>query len=701
MIPINLKIKNFFSHKESEIDFSKFDSALLIGNTEGDYTKSNGSGKSVVFEAILWGLFNKSRSMMMDDIIRWGEASCAVVIEFKHEDKVYRVNRTRNRITSSSVVELSYLDKAGDWIDISCSTSGSTNKKIEEIIKLDHKTFVNSIYFRQNDISEFAEVEASKKKEILKSIVDISRWDKYEKEARKKAKEITLECKVLKKSVEEYDETHKGLEGVRLEIAESKLKSEALTKRKGSCISDVSSLEEKYLALKRSLDTDTYDKATEEIATLKAKEAGLSKQIKAYTEKIKGLELEKVPLSGTVEKLNNYLSGKNIVEVSEDKLSDLKAELSSNKVEKSSSDELIKNLNDINISHDHCYVCRQEIGQELYDSLKSDITSKKDEYLKKRGIAAEEIVKIDKELNRLLKTQADNKEITKATDRLESENYKLTIVNDNIVKHNVELADLVSLRDKALGRLKTNKTLLESIKNEDFQTLRKHIKALKAEKEDLTEKITKEDINIGRLLERESNLAKSFEKISEDKKNISAKLKKIAVFEKLGRMFGKNGIQAVLLDTIIEDLEKTSNVILASICNEPVAIVLETQRLGSDGVSTIETLDLKVQKDGYLQNFKSLSGGEKFRISLALRIGLSDMSSRYGGSSLEFLLLDEVNSPLDRYGVETLFVNVIKALEDKYKILVITHDESLKEKFDNVVDVTKVGGDSTIKFATR
>jgi exonuclease SbcC len=185
------------------------------------------------------------------------------------------------------------------------------------------------------------------------------------------------------------------------------------------------------------------------------------------------------------------------------------------------------------------------------------------------------------------------------------------------------------------------------------------------------------------------------------KKEMDKKMTEAAVFERLSRIFGKNGIQTILLDAIIEDLEKTSNKILNSICNEPSIIVLETQRVGSDGSSTIETLDLKIRKDGHLQNFKSLSGGEKFRISLALRIALSDVSSRYGGSSLDFLLLDEVNSPLDRHGVETLFVNVIKSLEDRYKMLVITHDESLKEKFDNVIDVTKINGESQVDFVSK
>jgi len=108
MLPTKLHMKNFFSHKDSFIDFSDFNSALLIGNTEGDYSKSNGSGKSSIFEAILWCLFNKSRQPMMDDIVLWGETNCDVSLEFIHDKVLYKVCRKRNRMNSTSSVEFSY-----------------------------------------------------------------------------------------------------------------------------------------------------------------------------------------------------------------------------------------------------------------------------------------------------------------------------------------------------------------------------------------------------------------------------------------------------------------------------------------------------------------------------------------------------------------------------------------------------------------
>ena len=105
MLPYELNIKNFYSHADSTVDFSHFKSALLIGNTEGDYDKSNGSGKSSIFESILWCLFNKSRSAMMDDIIAWGENSCSVELLFDHKKDRYRVFRSRKRSSSTSSVE--------------------------------------------------------------------------------------------------------------------------------------------------------------------------------------------------------------------------------------------------------------------------------------------------------------------------------------------------------------------------------------------------------------------------------------------------------------------------------------------------------------------------------------------------------------------------------------------------------------------
>jgi DNA repair exonuclease SbcCD ATPase subunit len=701
MIPTKLKMNNFFSHKDSEVDFSKFDSALLIGNTEGDYRKSNGSGKSAIFEGILWCLFNKSRAAMMDDIIRWGEATCAVELEFNHGDSTYMVKRTRNRLNSTSVVEFFVLDKAGDWQDISCSTSGDTNEKIESTIKLDNKTFINSVYFRQNDISEFAESEPSKKKEILKSIVDISRWDDYEKASKKKARDINMECKILKKSVEEYDSVVERLNEAKVEIKESRLKSSTLVSQKETLFTQIDSLNKKYIVIKKSLDTDTYDKVIDQIKILKKDKAEHEKKIELAVEAAGNYKKDKEKISQKIKSFTDKIKDRKIIEIPEGKVEDLRAQLMHFKSMKASSEEVSESLKSVDISSEECYVCNQTIDKKLFKKLKREHDGKIAHYVSQISDANKEVLSLEKEVNKWITIKKDNDDLNILNLNIKSLTYKLDLIISSEKESEDSLNQIeTSLKDVEF-KLKTNLDILESIKNEDFQSLRKKIKDLKEEKDDVVKQVSEEDKKIGRLIERVSLLEEQEKKMRADKKSVSKKLKKASLFDKLSKIFGKGGIQTILLDAVIEDLEKSANNILASICNEPAVIVLETQRLGADGSSLIETLDLKVRKDGHMQNFKSLSGGEKFRISLALRIALSDISSRYGGSSLEFLLMDEVNSPLDRFGVETLFINVIKSLEDRYKILVITHDESLKEKFDNVINITKINGESELEFTTR
>lgn len=701
MIPTNLQLKNFFSHKDSEIDFTTFNSALLIGNTEGDYSKSNGSGKSTIFESILWCLFNKSRQSMMDDIVRWGETECSVSLEFVHNDAKYRVVRTRNRMSSTSTVSLYYLDKAGDWVDISGSTAGLTNSKIEDLIKLEYKTFINSVYFRQNDISEFAEAEPSRKKEILKSIIDISRWDTYEKSAKKVSKQISDECRVLAKSTEEYDQQYEALLSLKEGIKEKSSTISTLNEKISNLSELKKSLAKRYSDLKSSLDTDTYDRVVEDLDKLRDNIEYLEKSEKSQKDQIEETKKERDRFQQLVDKLNNFLSSKELRDVGDDDVQRLKDALITLKAEKKSCEEFVSSLDEISITSDHCYVCQQNIDESLYSKLVSDIEEKKNHYNDRKVKAINEIIDKEKELNVLRETIKINKKILLAKEKLEDSEPTLNLLISNCEKQEVRLQEIKDKLDSSKSKVDANLKILDSIKNEDFQKIRVDLKATEEEEASLKDDLSKEDREMGRLIERESLLQKAVDKILADKKKITKKMERASLFVKLSKMFGKNGIQSILLDAIIEDLEKTSNITLSSMCNEPATIVLETQRVGSDGTSIIETLDLKVRKDGNLQSFKSLSGGEKFRISLALRIALSEISSRYGGSSLEFLLLDEVNSPLDRYGVETLFVNVIKSLEEKYKIMVITHDESLKEKFDNIIDSTKINGDTEIIFTRR
>lgn len=699
MLPKKLKLENFFSHKASEIDFSLFNSALLVGSVDGDYYKSNGSGKSAIMESILWCLYNKSRATTMDDVITWGENKCEVALQFSHGDGDYLVKRVRMRNTSTSTVDLFTLDENGKWKSLSGSTSGETNDRIVNLLKIDYKTFVNSAYFRQNDISEFATSEASKKKEILKSIVDISKWDSFEKDAKKKAKDIQTD--VIKLQAR-YDSLNSEVQS--LLLSESELSSatkilEEKTKEKSALQEAVDSLSEQYLKLKNNIDTASWDKAIAEIASLKSSGKDLKSRfdqvLSALTKRLERSE----ELSAKIGALDKRIKTLSFDPDIENKLE----KLSSEWIEYSGSFQQakvkLKELSEIHLHSGKCHVCNQEVDDETSSRLHSEHEKSIDYYTKKKINSEKRIQYLSDLKKELEKQKADNFLIERSREEIKNLSSQLEILNEEIKAGEEEKEELYSKMVEIKRKIASNEDILNSLKNEDFQVLHDELKSSKVRLEEISGEILQAGIKVGSLREKTESLSAKKVELEDLKKLFDSKNEQLAIFEKMVRMFGKSGIQALLLEAVIEDLQKTANRILSSISDQ-FSISLETQRVGSDGISTVETLDLNVKKDGSLCGFSSLSGGEQFRIALSLRIALSEIATQHGGSALEFLLLDEINSPLDKSGVETLFINIIKQLENKYKILVITHDDSLKERFENVLDVSKINGDSSISFYT-
>jgi len=56
------------------------------------------------------------------------------------------------------------------------------------------------------------------------------------------------------------------------------------------------------------------------------------------------------------------------------------------------------------------------------------------------------------------------------------------------------------------------------------------------------------------------------------------------------------------------------------------------------------------------------------------------------GINIKFLELDEIDAPLDEDGVEAL-MNIIRKIQHEYKILLITHNSSLKHFFTHAIVV--------------
>jgi exonuclease SbcC len=156
----------------------------------------------------------------------------------------------------------------------------------------------------------------------------------------------------------------------------------------------------------------------------------------------------------------------------------------------------------------------------------------------------------------------------------------------------------------------------------------------------------------------------------------------------LAQMFGKNGIQAIMIENAIPELEEEANRILARVTHNAMHLTLETQRDTRTG-GVAETLDIKISDELGTRNYELFSGGEAFRINFAVRISLAKMLARRAGARLRTLVIDEGFGTQDTEGLERL-IEVIKAIQDDFaKIIVITHLRELKNSFETHIEVKK------------
>jgi exonuclease SbcC len=162
----------------------------------------------------------------------------------------------------------------------------------------------------------------------------------------------------------------------------------------------------------------------------------------------------------------------------------------------------------------------------------------------------------------------------------------------------------------------------------------------------------------------------------------------LQLYKTLALAFGKKGVQALLIDQAIPEIETESNDLLNCMTNGRMSLRLDTQRETKSG-TTIETLDIYVSDEMGERVYEVFSGGEAFRINLALRIALSRVLARRAGTRLQTIIIDEGFGTQDDEGRRRL-LEAIRSVHDQFAlVLVVTHIDELKDAFPVRIEVTK------------
>ncbi|NUN63248.1 SMC family ATPase [Pseudanabaena biceps] len=225
----------------------------------------------------------------------------------------------------------------------------------------------------------------------------------------------------------------------------------------------------------------------------------------------------------------------------------------------------------------------------------------------------------------------------------------------------------------------------------EIQTLKQNLQNWRSQMDTLL-------AQIGSLQQSQQQLEQSRHREQETLSQIEAARHRQRIHNELHQAFGKNGIQALMLENILPQIEIEANQILAQLSDRQLNVRFITQKSGKKSDRLIETLDIEIADTKGTRPYETYSGGESFRINFAVRLALSRILAQRKGSTLQTLIIDEGFGSQDQLGCDRL-VSAINAIAPDFEcILVITHMPQMKEAFNTLIEVSKTEEGSTVQL---
>lgn len=725
MKPVRLYIDNFMCHDKSFVDFSQFNAALIVGKVENNELFSNGVGKTTVFKAIEYVLFNQA-DVNLEKIIRDEENSCQVTLDFLIGDQEFRVRRKRNKKGSTDLTLLQRtanpgeegevyhtvnLDAKGNvylpldnekfWKDISGRRAADTEKELEKLIKINFKAFRSTIHFIQNDLMGLPTATPESRKKILKEALNLIIYTKLEKIAKDKSNILSKDIERHKTLIDNLGNPEQDLldlvaklSTVELELTAKQViildftslitngndKIANLNNTYSVLESKSSSLvakEQSLVSSKTKLETSVKEYHSKKTNTIKA--------AKDLIDEVKSLKDTQVKLAETDYSQIDIL-GEQITK-SKEKIAHHNVVIQNNLAKY---EELKIPVPDDSV----CKHCRQPLSKEHKNICKTQI---QDEMLSCQEViknSKKEIANLNSEI---LGWQQTINSLNLSKQQLEGINTKITSKNKEIQdkkslhdeyvslfeKFTNELADKVveleqareELKNSSLEESKSLKAQIETEKNKvakitaEAQTINKEIAHLNASKAVIQHTINQKTLDKSKMIDLQKNLIELEEKF--------------IVYPSVLQAFSSTGIPNLIIQNVLDDLQSEANELLGQLKPGLQLSFFVEKTVGKTG-DQADTLDINYHINGKERYYEQLSGAQKLAVAFSLKLGLSFLLHKMIGTNIQFLLLDEIDQSLDKASVDA-FADIVKFFQKDFTILVITHNDRLKDKFSHAI----------------
>lgn len=693
----NIEVENFGSiQKKISFDF-KEDVCLVLG--------TNGVGKTTLFEAIFWGLFDETtKGLSANDVVNdTVNKDCYVKMTLADEDNnnTIIIHRYRKHSEFGNDFYFTINDTKINREKIS-----ETQKELNALLGTSPLFFKNTNYFSQENFEFFSSLSDSSQKEICNSLLPLDIFEQAAGKAKAKIDIIDKDKAIAeseliknKASLEELNNTiivlkaeaDKWLQNNKNDIQVTHGKIDIVSESIAEITPQIQ-IKQAELSNHKSILNSLFSKKNVAVDTKEFddKITELSKRV--YDESLKLLEANKLVESEELAYSNGRQIRDNYIFKANANVAKLKSRHSTIA---SANEEYLKNI--MTLQAGKCTYCNQAISDDktkvLIEDLSNKITANK-----------QESENLDKEIADCLKGLEDctNQFIT-----VES-NY-----NSNIVIQKAKKEDINK-------RVTEYRISINNIENEKAHYISMQTKDIDNDIRQVSQAITFCEKELSEFLSKSNNLSiqhDSFKRLIADLEkainpfilNLSSSEERLKLAnEKIEHFnekilflqsekdsllfwvkgFSNQGIVSYLLDAFAKRFTELFNNYLLTVSLGKFTGCLQTQKQLASGEYR-EKFSFTIYIEGKKRNYKALSGGQKARINMATVIVLNELIREYYGLTRQpfgVLILDELFTYLDDAGIESIFDALNKFMINT-SVYVVTHKKEIQNFFNKCINV--------------
>ncbi|OCP21998.1 MULTISPECIES: AAA family ATPase [unclassified Ensifer] len=639
-----ITIENFMAISQAEFVLNDRGLILIQGvNLDDTSAKSNGAGKSSIFDALCWALYGVTARNEAGDAIINDKAGkgTRVAVEIVDSGHIYLVARHRKHKQHKNALIVNHLPATlgATWGDLTKGTDKLTQEVVDKVLGCSLDVFVGSIYAGQERMPDLPGMTDKQLKLLIEEASGVTVLEEAYGEARSRSQKAKMDAQSV---IQSFDTTMNGRIATEqnLQIAEQQHKDW-----------EVARIDRANTETQFARNYVNQVKDIEKVILSLPTKAELEVRIKDLDDKIAAVGHEQQELAD----LNTSVARK-----------DAEARSMSNELSRLASDYRVKK--DAVEKIDHVVGCP-------CDGCGREMTATEVAPARASAIKAAKVV------------AADHKTLKSTLEATLADAQKLTEERDAFKASMTDVSQATALRSDLQAKLNEVNQQLREKENTTIRA-RQHAERAKAIKIETNP----HDASIDRFKAQIEELDQRIKDLSADKVKSDTD---VAHAEAVVKVFSPAGVRAHIMDEVTPFLNQRTAHYLGTLSDGNITATWSTLVANAKG-ELKEKFSIEVENMTGGKRFGLQSGGEKRKVRIACALALQDLVATRATKPIELFLGDEIDDALDEAGLERLMQVLEEKAKERGSVFVISHN-SLRDWIPQVIEIEKQNGETTVR----